>query len=175
MPTTKRVLHQRQYLNFILMFIFFLAETSPTGSYVEDPKELERIESEKRKYEIMREHYKDDWLKALLADQGRLSVDKTEEQSKEAEEQSKETEEQSKETEVQSKEGGITKKPNESNETVIVTDYSKINTGKTEKEAKTETKQQAEKTGKSHFYCCIGSSAPDKHRHLTFLGSQNIP
>ena len=48
---------------------------------MEDPKELERIDSEKRKYEIMREHYKDDWLKALLADQGRLTENKTEDQS----------------------------------------------------------------------------------------------
>ena len=48
---------------------------------MEDPKELERIDSEKRKYEIMREHYKDDWLKALLADQGRLTENKSEDQS----------------------------------------------------------------------------------------------
>ena len=59
----------------------YITEISPTGSLVEDPKELERIDSEKRKYEIMREHYKDDWLKALLADQGRLTENKTEDQS----------------------------------------------------------------------------------------------
>ena len=59
-----------------------LTEPSPTGSYVENSEELERTESEKRKIEIMREHYKDDWLKALQADQGRLSEHKTEDQSK---------------------------------------------------------------------------------------------
>ena len=69
----------------------YITEISPTGSLVEDPKELERIDSEKRKYEIMREHYKDDWLKALLADQGRLTENKTEDQSM-AEDQSIEPE-----------------------------------------------------------------------------------
>ena len=74
-----------QSVGFLMTQLNCFTETSPTGSYIENPEELERTESEKRKIEIMREHYKDDWLSALQADQGRLPDNKTEDQSEQRE------------------------------------------------------------------------------------------
>ena len=75
----------------------------------------------------MREHYKDDWLKALQADQGRLPENKTEEQSEPRE---------------------ITADEVKNEESVTVTEESKDGENKGEDEVENDKKQQTDNSGK---------------------------
>ena len=82
----------------------------------------------------MREHYKDDWLKALQADQGRLPENKAEEQSEPREITADEVK-------------------NEERVTVTVTEESKNGENKGENEVENDQNDQKQKNNHSGKYC----------------------
>ena len=97
----------------------------------------------------MREHYKDDWLKALLAEQGRLTENTIEEQSRQHfEEKTKQHEvDQSNQQEVNKG----TKTTVRSEERMNDTEKPKVIAEKSETEAKIKTDPSSEISGKNLF------------------------